>query len=171
VLLPTALLHTGAEERSGNRRADAQRPAEREYARVPGAAPKRDSVEAMSERPALVPPMPAPAEASSEGTHEGPPPGVTTLRLHRPEDDAAESGELPRRVRQASLAPQLREERPEEPAEAPRHRDDEERTPELVRDRMAAYRAGWARGGGRTPGVGATPDPVAGSDSSEGDPA
>lgn len=48
---------------------------------------------------------------------------------------------------------------------------DDERTPELVRARMAAYRAGWVRGGGRSPGVGATPDPEAGSDSSEGDPA
>lgn len=51
------------------------------------------------------------------------------------------------------------------------HRHDDARTPELVRDRMAAYRDGWARGGGRTPGRGATPDPDAGSDSSEGDPA
>lgn len=43
--------------------------------------------------------------------------------------------------------------------------------PELVRDRMAAYRDGWVRGSGRSPGLRATPDPEAGSDSSEGDPA
>ncbi|MGP4051304.1 sensor histidine kinase [Streptomyces sp. 2A115] len=173
VLLPTALLHTGAEERSSARRAEAERPPERAYARVPGPAAKRDSVEAQNERPALVPPIPATAEAATDGSYDGRPPAVTTLRLHRPEDDAdaEESDGLPRRVRQASLAPQLREERPEEPTEATGRRDDEERTPEVVRDRMAAYRAGWARGGGRTPGLGATPGPAAGSDSSEGDPA
>ncbi|MEV0220794.1 nitrate- and nitrite sensing domain-containing protein [Streptomyces sp. NPDC050704] len=180
VLLPTALLHTGAEERSGTRKAEAERPAEREYARVPAPAPKRDSVEAMNERPALVAPLQTAAEASMGGSRDSHPPGVTALRLHRPENDAddaegdtraEESDGLPRRVRQASLAPQLREERPAEPAEAAGRRDDEERTPEAVRDRMAAYRDGWARGGGRTPGLGATPGPVAGSDSSEGDPA
>jgi hypothetical protein len=73
-------------------------------------------------------------------------------------------------VRQASLAPQLREQRCEESAETPGSQNDDQRTPELVRDRMAAYRDGWARGGGRSPGLGATPDPEAG-DSSEGDPA
>ncbi|MEU9954326.1 nitrate- and nitrite sensing domain-containing protein [Streptomyces sp. NPDC050982] len=181
VLLPTPLLQPAAEERSGGRRADQEKASERTYARVPGPAPKRDSVEAgsvearsvgaLNERPALVPPIPIEAEASSEGKREDrPPPGVTTLRLHRPEDATVESDELPRRVRQASLAPQLREGRPDEPAEAAPHRGDE-RTPEAVRDRMAAYRAGWTRGGGRAPGPGVTPDPVAGSDSSEGDPA
>ncbi|MGW3937500.1 nitrate- and nitrite sensing domain-containing protein [Streptomyces phaeochromogenes] len=176
VLLPTPLLQAAAEERSGGRRADQEKAAERTYARVPAPTPKHDSVEALSvkapnERPALVPPIPIEAEAASEGTRESrTPPGVTTLRLHRPEDDTVESDELPRRVRQASLAPQLREGRPDEPAEAAPHKDDE-RTPEAVRDRMAAYRAGWTRGGGRAPGLGVTPDPVAGSDSSEGDPA
>ncbi|MGM7445839.1 hypothetical protein, partial [Streptomyces tunisiensis] len=29
----------------------------------------------------------------------------------------------------------------------------DDRTPELVRDRMAAYREGWTRGGGRPPGA------------------
>ncbi|MEU9787475.1 nitrate- and nitrite sensing domain-containing protein [Streptomyces phaeochromogenes] len=176
VLLPTPLLQAAAEERSGGRRADQGKTAERTYARVPAPTPKHDSVEALSvkapnERPALVPPIPIEAEASSEGKRESrTAPGVTTLRLHRPEDDTVESDELPRRVRQASLAPQLREGRPDEPAEAAPHKDDE-RTPEAVRDRMAAYRAGWTRGGGRAPGLGVTPDPVAGSDSSEGDPA
>ncbi|WP_326763616.1 nitrate- and nitrite sensing domain-containing protein [Streptomyces sp. NBC_01591] len=66
---------------------------------------------------------------------------------------------LPRRVRQASLVPQLREEpRPDEPAPA----DDpngtgnpQERTPEQARDRMTAYRNGWMRGGGTAPGTSA----------------
>ncbi|MGW1882482.1 sensor histidine kinase [Streptomyces sp. NPDC001970] len=105
-----------------------------------------------------------------------PPPGVIALRLRgrpqsvpqpephqqphlhahyepetRPQDDA---GGLPRRVRQASLVPQLREAPgPEEPEAADRTANDTpERTPEQARDRMAAYRAGWTRGGGAAPG-------------------
>ncbi|MYR41619.1 ATP-binding protein, partial [Streptomyces sp. SID5910] len=86
-------------------------------------------------------------------------------------DRAAESDDLPRRVRQASLAPQLRNGRPEEPAHpAPPH-DHDERTPERVRDRMAAYRDGWTRGGGRQPGRGAPPGATTPRDISEGDPA
>ncbi|MHC0428897.1 sensor histidine kinase [Streptomyces sp. O3] len=68
--------------------------------------------------------------------------------------------ELPRRVRQTHLAPQLRAERPADAPVIPAP-EAAERTPEQARDRMAAYRDGWARGGGRPPG----------SDSSEGDPA
>uniref|UniRef100_UPI0035259E72 hypothetical protein n=1 Tax=Streptomyces sp. PU_AKi4 TaxID=2800809 RepID=UPI0035259E72 len=81
---------------------------------------------------------------------------------------------LPRRVRQASLAPQLRDGRRETPAPA-RHDGRDDRTPELVRDRMVAYRDGWARGGGRPsgrgagPGTGTGPGPV--KHSTEGDPA
>jgi anti-sigma regulatory factor (Ser/Thr protein kinase) len=185
VLLPTTLLHGGAAERSP-RKTDNERPDEREYARV-SAAPEHDSVQAPIERPALVPlvqtAVEPPAHGSSEapvnvssetpvnGSPETPPPGVTTLRLHRPPDDSEGSDDLPRRVRQASLAPQLRAQRTEEPAHVAAHQNDDTRTPELVRDRMAAYRDGWARGGGRTSGRGATPAPDAGSDSSEGDPA
>ncbi|MBQ0853844.1 nitrate- and nitrite sensing domain-containing protein [Streptomyces sp. BH-SS-21] len=166
------------------------RTAGREYARVPGPLSRRksvgpaprqesveahirqESVEAHIERPALVSPVAAPAEASADGSHAGPPPEVITLRLHRSSDDDAPSDVpdgLPRRVRQASLAPQLREGRAEEPANPARHRDDAERTPEAVRDRMTAYRAGWARGGGRSPGLRTTSGPAGGRDSSEGD--
>ncbi|MFJ9903692.1 nitrate- and nitrite sensing domain-containing protein [Streptomyces sp. NPDC101152] len=165
VLLPTALLHGGAAERSPRRAADTERPTEREYARVPGAAQAQESVPALAERPALAAPAPAGVETASET----PPPGVTTLRLHRPEDDSEDSDDLPRRVRQASLAPQLREQRIGEPAPQASAVRDDQRTPEIVRDRMAAYRDGWARGGGRRPGRGATPDSTARSDSSEGD--
>ncbi|MEU0005900.1 nitrate- and nitrite sensing domain-containing protein [Streptomyces sp. NPDC006314] len=103
--------------------------------------------------------------------NDPPPPGVTALRLHRPPSDSESSDDLPRRVRQASLAPQLRHQRTEEPASTPVRRGDDRRTPELVRDRMAAYRDGWARGGGRRPGRGAAPETESGSHSSEGDPA
>jgi signal transduction histidine kinase len=110
------------------------------------------------------------APGHGESTSRTPPPGVATLRLHRPPEQPEHSDDLPRRVRQASLAPQLREGRPEEPPAVPTPRGDT-RTPELVRDRMAAYRDGWARGGGRRPGRGSAHHPAAGHESSEGDPA
>lgn len=53
----------------------------------------------------------------------------------------------------------------------PGPRREDTRTPELVRDRMTAYRDGWARGSGRTSGPGGTTAPDAGGDSGEGDPA
>ncbi|WP_155060380.1 sensor histidine kinase [Streptomyces blattellae] len=167
VLLPTALLHSGAEDRSPGKTAEKERPAEGEYARVPGPARHQESVTGPADRPALV----APVAAAVDTAADTPPPGVTTLRLHRPSDDSEASDDLPRRVRQANLAPQLRDGRPEDPAPPATPRDDDERTPELVRDRMAAYRDGWARGGGRQPGRAAAPKTPAGRDSSEGDPA
>ncbi|MFF4274459.1 nitrate- and nitrite sensing domain-containing protein [Streptomyces sp. NPDC001536] len=175
VLLPTALLHSGSEERSP-RKAAGQ---DHAYARVPGPARPQESVHASADRPALVAPAPVAAEARAEvaaparaeSGADTPPPGVTTLRLHRPPDDSEGSDDLPRRVRQANLAPQLREPRTEEPEPHSDPRGEDRRTPELVRDRMAAYRDGWARGGGRRPGRGATPESPAVSDSSEGDPA
>ncbi|MEV6583497.1 nitrate- and nitrite sensing domain-containing protein [Streptomyces sp. NPDC051582] len=57
------------------------------------------------------------------------------------------NAELPRRVRQASLVPQLREApAPKDPAGAGLPEDPPGRSPEQARDRMAAYRAGWVRG-------------------------
>ncbi|OUD04751.1 sensor histidine kinase [Streptomyces swartbergensis] len=167
VLVPTALLHTGAAERSHREAVHARQPEARVHARVPDGVPHQDTVPdavpAPADRRALVAPVPAVAETTSHT----PPPGVATLRLHRPQEQPEGSDDLPRRVRQASLAPQLREGRPEEPPPSPAPRDDE-RTPELVRDRMAAYRDGWTRGGGRQPGRGTTPCPT-GSDSFEGE--
>ncbi|MYS04997.1 hypothetical protein GTW71_00675, partial [Streptomyces sp. SID6041] len=61
-------------------------------------------------------------------------------------------GELPRRVRQASLVPQLREAPAPPPLSLPADPGPATRTPEVVRDRMAAYRDGWRRGGGAAPG-------------------
>ncbi|MFJ6051551.1 nitrate- and nitrite sensing domain-containing protein [Streptomyces sp. NPDC092307] len=55
--------------------------------------------------------------------------------------------ELPRRVRQASLVPQLREApAPKAPGAARPPEEPPGRSPEQARDRMAAYRAGWVRG-------------------------
>ncbi|MGX1128909.1 signal transduction histidine kinase [Streptomyces glaucescens] len=163
VLLPKALLHNGAPERAPDEQAIAEQDTERAYARVPDGSGHQEAsaqaVPATADRPVLVAPAPAPAVA--EHSPEPPPPGVTALRLHRPPDIPESPDDLPRRVRQTHLVPQLRDRRPEEPARPTRPHGDETRTPELVRDRMTAYRDGWARGGGRRPG----------RDSSEGDPA
>ncbi|MFF2506508.1 nitrate- and nitrite sensing domain-containing protein [Streptomyces sp. NPDC058067] len=97
------------------------------------------------------------------------PPGVTALRPHRPPADTdgdAPDG-LPRRVRQASLAPQLRERPEQQQSGAAHHPESDARTPEEARQRMAAFRDGWVRGGGRPPGAGS--GTVPGSDSTEGD--
>ncbi|KND30555.1 sensor histidine kinase [Streptomyces acidiscabies] len=170
VLLPTALLDTGKPERSAQDAARAVAPqhsVQPTYARVPDDR-EHEAVPAPANRPALVAPAPAPAPAQAHAS-EPPPPGVTPLRLHRPPDDdeppAVPDDDLPRRVRQASLVPQLRGPRAEEP-QRPHGTRDDGRTPEVVRDRMAAYRAGWTRGGGRQPGRAAGP-----RTGSEGDPA
>ncbi|MQY11817.1 hypothetical protein SRB5_19360 [Streptomyces sp. RB5] len=68
-----------------------------------------------------------------------------------------DEGDLPRRVRQASLAPQLRDvggRRESAPDGRPdaAERPPRDRTPEEARARMAAYRSGWVRGGGMTAG-------------------
>lgn len=134
------------------------------------AVPHQEPVEQSADRRALMAPVASAGRTSADGPPE-PPPGVTTLRPHRHPPEPERTDELPRRVRQAHLAPQLREQRTGQPTSTAPSRADDERTPELVRDRMAAYRDGWARGGGRAPGSGVTHGPATGSDSSEGDPA
>ncbi|MFI1675903.1 nitrate- and nitrite sensing domain-containing protein [Streptomyces sp. NPDC020607] len=200
VLLPTVLLHSGTAEspqpRSEARRmvrgAGAGADLDKEHARVHDATGhdmNTNSVPATPSRPVLAAAVETPS-----------PPGVTTLRLHHARDasetpgtppthadaldvagpdatNAAQdtSSELPRRVRQASLAPQLREPHPANSRGDATDVGRDERNPEEVRDRMTAYRNGWARGGGRPPGIGGsvpTPSgPVPASDRSEGDPA
>ncbi|MFJ9542965.1 nitrate- and nitrite sensing domain-containing protein [Streptomyces sp. NPDC101225] len=168
VLLPTALLRAGAAERAADQVAEASPAVARTYARTSDAAPHQESVPATAERPALVAHPPGAAETTSDPQ----PPGVTTLRLHRPPVDTEESEDLPRRVRQAHLAPQLRARSTEEPngtSASPASPREDRRTPDVVRERITAYRDGWRRGGGRQPGRGAGPDPAPRSDSSEGD--
>ncbi|GGV00497.1 ATPase [Streptomyces filipinensis] len=176
VLLPTALLHSSTSERAAHHAEQGRHQQEREYARVPGAIGHQDAVVARPDLPALAATRPehlrgVPDAPDPPGIiDEPPPPGVTALRLHRPPEASETNDDLPRRVRQASLAPQLRQ-RPEAQAPGTARHADERRTPELVRDRMAAYRDGWARGGGRRPGRDAAPEGPTGRDSSEGDPA
>ncbi|GGW43578.1 ATPase [Streptomyces lucensis JCM 4490] len=157
-------------------------PASVQYRAAADPGPQRGGTDAGPQRGATDSgPRHSPAHPDPHGTvtglgppdntaNEPPPPGVATLRLHRPPSDSEPSGGLPRRVRQASLAPQLRHQRPEEPAPASARPGDDPRTPEVVRDRMAAYRDGWVRGGGRRPGRGAASENGTDSHSSEGDP-
>ncbi|MGX1032004.1 nitrate- and nitrite sensing domain-containing protein [Streptomyces sp. SAI-097] len=188
VLLPTALLHGEAAATPPGAAHEMVRPEEHLYARVPGSAGQQEPVTAPAGRPALA----SAASAATRTTTSGRPTGAPALRLHRSSDDpdvsrahtesdgdrppeppTGESDDLPRRVRQASLAPQLREAGPAGragPSRPGRARGDEERTPEAVRDRMASYRDGWSRGGGRRPGRPAPPEPPTG-DRTEGDPA
>ncbi|MER7821108.1 nitrate- and nitrite sensing domain-containing protein [Streptomyces sp. NPDC096097] len=80
----------------------------------------------------LRPRTPGGAGARTQTAAEAPPASVT---------------ELPRRVRQASLVPQLREApAPKAPGAARPPEEPPGRSPEQARDRMAAYRAGWVRG-------------------------
>ncbi|MFD8144822.1 nitrate- and nitrite sensing domain-containing protein [Streptomyces sp. NPDC059708] len=128
-------------------------PADAGPARPDPAAPGPGHGPAGEPRPAPGAPRPAPvAELRPRGpggagtrTARGPvpvpPPEAAPVPVPAP-GPAGSVAELPRRVRQASLVPQLREapagERgPEEPPA---------RSPEQARDRMAAYRAGWERG-------------------------
>ncbi|MFD6188451.1 nitrate- and nitrite sensing domain-containing protein [Streptomyces sp. NPDC060275] len=184
VLLPTAILHSETAPPPPRAAHEATRPEEHLHARVPGASGQQESVPAPVDRPALA----SAAPTATRTTTSGRPPGAPALRLHRSSDvpDASEAlatgdvprtprptgepDDLPRRVRQASLAPQLRDGRPPEPTRPGPAHDDEQRTPEAVRDRMTAYRDGWSRGGGRRPGHPAPPEPPPG-DSTEGDPA
>ncbi|MEU5751155.1 nitrate- and nitrite sensing domain-containing protein [Streptomyces sp. NPDC047829] len=177
VLLPTALLHGEAATPSPRAAHEAPRTEEDLRARVPGPAEHQETVSAPDDRPALAAFAPVRPDSTAPTRN----PGAPALRLHRSPGDPAGSGDpvlrsvpeepdgLPRRTRQASLAPQLRDGRPADRAQ-PRPRDDE-RTPEAVRDRMTAYRDGWSRGGGRRAGRGAPGDATGGGNSDEGDPA
>ncbi|MET8679517.1 ATP-binding protein [Streptomyces sp. NPDC004647] len=131
---------------------------------VAGQGPNRIAAARANGRPTAVPgprpgprPVPglsAPRHRSGSGGGEMPPGPRRVLateqgRVLPTEQGGPDNGELPRRIRQASLVPQLREAPASEPptVSAPTGDEPEERTPEQVRARMAAYRNGWARGG------------------------
>ncbi|WP_329042520.1 nitrate- and nitrite sensing domain-containing protein [Streptomyces sp. NBC_00178] len=147
VLLPTALLQGGLPQGSAAGPADigAERTTvARDDDGPRGTAPLRPHAEP-SAFPAPVA-VPALEPRAPSGPRTGPAPLTTPQRRVRAVD---EDGELPRRVRQASLVPQLREQPGAEPGgtESPAGR-----SPEQARDRMTAYRDGWLRGGGAAPG-------------------
>ncbi|MEU2233809.1 sensor histidine kinase [Streptomyces vietnamensis] len=123
-----------------------------------GAGPAPAGVTELRRRGPSVPTPPReqpPAAAPADGAGHGGPGGQGDPATG---PDAAvghgdSGGELPRRVRQASLVPQLREAPAPTPVFIPTAPDTDTRTPEQVRDRMAAYRDGWQRGGGAAPGT------------------
>ncbi|MEU9091478.1 nitrate- and nitrite sensing domain-containing protein [Streptomyces sp. NPDC048428] len=181
VLLPTALLQTAlprAEEQPVPQQASVERRDDHERTSF-GPGPRAVRPQSTA--------FPAPVPVPALEARTGPAAQVTSLRPRRAEDKdetrpappgppAGEQDDdaLPRRVRQASLVPQLREEpRPEPPrADGPAEDTAAQRTPEQARDRMAAYRAGWVRGGGAAPGAtAAVPSTTEPSPLSEGDPA
>ncbi|WP_030759039.1 nitrate- and nitrite sensing domain-containing protein [Streptomyces sp. NRRL F-2664] len=86
-------------------------------------------------------PSPAPVSALRPRTTGGA--GSRTEAAAPPSGSVTE---LPRRVRQASLVPQLREAPAPDSGGVRLPEDPPGRSPEQARDRMAAYRAGWARG-------------------------
>ncbi|MET9467650.1 nitrate- and nitrite sensing domain-containing protein [Streptomyces sp. NPDC006544] len=100
----------------------------------------------------------APAVAAARGTagHGATGQGAAGPGAGSGGSPAASVTELPRRVRQASLVPQLREApEPREPAGGHGPQDPPGRSPEQARERMAAYRDGWMRGSreGARPGT------------------
>ncbi|WNO70864.1 nitrate- and nitrite sensing domain-containing protein [Streptomyces sp. AM8-1-1] len=143
VLLPTTLLQSALTAPAGARPEPDPRGRRPEPPTEPARPANGAPVAAPTHRPVL--------SAQPEGPP--PPPGVTALRL-RSAPPLPPDGELPRRVRQSHLAPQLREaptaDETEDSHEGPE--DNPERSPEQVRDRMTAYRNGWTRGGGGAPG-------------------
>ncbi|MFB7461911.1 nitrate- and nitrite sensing domain-containing protein [Streptomyces sp. NPDC056224] len=118
-----------------------QPPAMRAAREDPRGLPGRDP----DRIPAAEEPRPAPVAALRPRAPGG---AVTrTQAAAPPTAPAASVTELPRRVRQASLVPQLREApAPKDPAGARLAEEAPGRSPEQARDRMAAYRAGWVRG-------------------------
>ncbi|CAL9373084.1 hypothetical protein SUDANB120_00903 [Streptomyces sp. enrichment culture] len=91
---------------------------------------------------------PAPPQARTGAAVPPPPPRTAAVAVPAPAP-----GGLPRRTRQAGLAPQLRvRPQPQGPPAAARPAgEDAGPSPEQARDRMAAYRAGWARGAQEEP--------------------
>ncbi|QEV16518.1 sensor histidine kinase [Streptomyces alboniger] len=188
VLLPTALLHSvtaeNAEAHTGRRMNGTPVPAAASHPALPIATqPPPPGVTALrpprgrDDGPYVCRPYDAGSlDIASTDIREGDVASAGDQELDIASADAQEAADaLPRRLRQASLAPQLRERHSADAGGPTDDRADEQRSPEQVRDRMTAYRDGWARGGGPRPGVvGSVPDisgPVPGRDSSEGDPA
>ncbi|MFE7095275.1 sensor histidine kinase, partial [Streptomyces erythrochromogenes] len=105
--------------------------------------PAREATPAAAEEPRPAPVAPLrPRGAGGAGIRT-----EAVASSSAPVSHSASVTELPRRVRQASLVPQLREApTPKEPAGVRLPEDPPGRSPEEARDRMAAYRAGWVRG-------------------------
>ncbi|MFJ8694655.1 nitrate- and nitrite sensing domain-containing protein [Streptomyces roseolilacinus] len=103
----------------------------------------------------------APGSGGASGTDRGTPPDAEPVTpAPAPDETTLTLGGLPRRVRQASLVPQLRDQadRPAAPAApGPADPQDAERDAEQVRARMAAMQRGWQRARSET-APGTTPE-------------
>ncbi|QNP62241.1 sensor histidine kinase [Streptomyces genisteinicus] len=130
--------------------------------------------------PAAPGPFAAPADGAhaAGGVHAAPGDGATASGAAPAADGPATIGGLPRRVRQASLVPQLRGTADAEPTPEPAAARGEERDAEEVRARMASMQRGWQRGrrqnadeSGAAPGTDRTSGPrrTAPGTTSEGD--
>ncbi|MFE9465984.1 nitrate- and nitrite sensing domain-containing protein [Streptomyces virginiae] len=161
--------HAGADRGSGRRES---RPAAAGPAPARAAVPAREPAAAAQQPPAVAAVRdeargPAavrndaratPARGADPSAAEEPHPapvaplrpraaGGAGTRTEAAAPSSASVTELPRRVRQASLVPQLREApTPQGPTGVRLPEEPPGRSPEQARDRMAAYRAGWARG-------------------------
>ncbi|GHA91781.1 histidine kinase [Streptomyces chryseus] len=90
----------------------------------------------------------APTAPSAARTAPHAPPAREQAPSNEPQDHLTLGG-LPRRVRQANLAPQLRDTstaRPEPAADVPATAQDAQREAEQARSRMASLQRGWQRG-------------------------
>ncbi|MFE1317908.1 nitrate- and nitrite sensing domain-containing protein [Kitasatospora phosalacinea] len=143
VLLPTDLL---------DQREAEPRPDERELAAVPELPPTaRPLAQAPAPAPAPAPvPLPAPRPAAPVAPASPATPAQPVQALPSLAVPAEQEDQLPRRVRQASLAPQLRE-APEPPRPGLRPAGPADRDPEQARSAMTAFQRGWQRGRGTDP--------------------
>lgn len=173
VLLPTALLQgalpagapgaasgtpLGRDQESARERPAGSRPGERRKRGPLADGPTAGELTAGGPRlpdpalsPADTPDGPGWPPAGTRDERHPPPAAVRALRPRDLPSPSAEE-ELPRRVRQSHLAPQLRQAPKADPQPAGGRDGSPDRSPDLVRERMNAYRNGWARGGGAAPG-------------------
>ncbi|MFD5783709.1 nitrate- and nitrite sensing domain-containing protein [Streptomyces sp. NPDC126933] len=114
----------------------------------PGRLPRRKPPTLVADRGRRVDEQGRAHPASEPPSDGAPPGGAAQVRDQLPPDVAeAAFGGLPRRVRQASLAPQLRDaDQVPATAPAPAAGQDTERDADEVRSRMASLQRGWQRG-------------------------
>ncbi|WP_354643184.1 nitrate- and nitrite sensing domain-containing protein [Kitasatospora camelliae] len=152
VLLPTALLQTGADAEPEPVTVPAPAavpPPAAVNAPEPVAAPAAAEPPVAPGLPAVPPgvrPIPFPGPARPVGPPSAVPASGTAAGTPAGPAAGETDGRLPRRVRQASLVPQLRE-APARPQPRPRAAATPAgRSPEEARAAMSAFQQGWARG-------------------------
>ncbi|GHF17691.1 histidine kinase [Streptomyces fumanus] len=149
----------------------AERPGRSGTPGAPVPLPRRTTPKLVSSHGRPVPERPrrdTPPPADGPAAPEGAPPLPTRRRRGTPPEDTAAPGGLPRRVRQASLAPQLRQEPERRTGD---RADPAERDADEVRDRMASLQRGWQRGRRENAEDDRTPnDPAPGSAQAPAEP-